>query len=333
VVLILLLLLGGYVLGWSPLSTQLRLAMLLAELGLAIVLGCELVHIRDFMGVGGDMSRMNTVFKFYMIVWILFALVTAAALAELWPALVAKVKRRATVRTSGGALVGAAAGLLAVWAAANYFQVTTDRPWLTGLLAVSLLALPWVRSLWPKTEGVRAAWFAVLGAIVFTTAIYPPLSLYNRTRLCSQFRNPTLNGEAYLARMNPQDAKAIAWINQNIRHTDIVLEAPGSQGYNCFDTRVAVFTGQPTLIGWIGQEEQMRYNPALTGSHTEDAKRIFNSWNIEEAQQLMARYRVQYVYVGANEKKAFFAPGLEKFSRFMNTVYNQDEVTIYKVRE
>jgi len=332
-VLLILLIIGAGVLGWRPLSPQLRLAMLLAEVGLAIVFGCELVHIRDFMGVGGDMSRMNTVFKFYMIVWILFALAAAAALSVVWPALREKIRGRAAAAPVPGKLIGAsAAGILALWAAAFYLQATADAPWLVWLLGLAILVLPWVRALWPKTPGVRAAWTAALAAILFTVALYPPLSLYNRMRLCSEFKHATLNGEAYLDRLNPQDAKAIAWINENIKRTDIVLEAPGPQGYNCFDTRVAIFTGQPTLIGWVGEEEQMRYNPALTGSHTEDANQIFGTPDAATAQRLLERYRVRYVYLGQNERKRYPPQGLDKFRQFMDVVYDTDGVTIYKVR-
>lgn len=328
-----LLLCGGYVLGWRPLSAQMRLALLLAELGLAIVFGCEIVHIRDFMGVGGDMSRMNTVFKFYMIVWIFFAVAMAAVMSELWPAITAKIKSRAAAaRGAGWKTPAAAAGVLALWAAADYFQTNTDAPWFTLLLALCLLGVPWAWAWRPKDENTRRAWSAVLGAAVFATALYPPVSVFNRMKLCSQFKFPTLNGTAYLARMNPQDAKALAWINDNLRRTDIVLEAPGQQGYNCFDTRVAIFTGQPTLIGWVGEEEQMRYNPALTGSHTADANRIFGTADPAEAARLMERYQVKYVYMGANERKAYPPYGLDKFRNFMDTVYDQDGVAIYQMR-
>lgn len=330
-VLLLLLAAGGGVL-FLRLTPELKLATLLAELGLAIVFGCELVHVRDFMGVGGDMSRMNTVFKFYMIVWVLFALAATAALSQLWPRL-GTVRRRRADRVPAWRFPAWVAGVLAVWALANYFQVHTEVPWLSWTLVLCLLVLPWAYAAWSDLPWARPAWQAVLAAAVFCAALYPPISLYNRMRLCSEFKHPTLNGAAYLDRMNPQDAKALAWVRKTLTSTDIVLEAPGVQGYNCFDTRVAIFTGLPTLIGWIGQEEQMRYWPELTGSRTEDANRIFGTPDVELARRLMQRYRVTYVYVGANEKKAYPAYGLDKFRTFMDVVYDADGVTIYRVRE
>ncbi len=352
-VLTLFLLMGAFVLVARPLTPQGMMTMLLAELGFAVVWGCEWVHIKDFMGTGGDMSRMNTVFKFYMVVWILFALVIASGLQRvLSRPLPVEPERKPGSKTprrsvkalavaepawvgvwSGNnrlRLFGGAAALLVLWIVGNFYQVNTEWPWLTLLLFGSLILVPWLYAAEPK----RYAWIwsVCLLVIVGVVSLYPPLSLYNRMHLCSEFKHPTLNGEAYLDRMNPSDAKALAWINENITRTDIVLEAPGPQGYNCFDTRVAIFTGQPTLIGWIGEEEQMRYNNELTGSRVQAANQIFGSPYIPYTQKLMEKYQVKYVYVGGNERKAYPAPNLEKFRQFMDVVYEQEGVTIYRVK-
>lgn len=56
---------------------------LLGFLGLGILLGCEVVYLRDFLQ-GGDYRRMNTIFKFYIQAWVLLSLAGAAALPQLW---------------------------------------------------------------------------------------------------------------------------------------------------------------------------------------------------------------------------------------------------------
>ncbi len=55
---------------------------LLGFLGLGILLGCEVVYLRDFLQ-GGDYRRMNTIFKFYIQAWVLLSVAGAAALPQL----------------------------------------------------------------------------------------------------------------------------------------------------------------------------------------------------------------------------------------------------------
>lgn len=334
VVLGLLVLALAYVLGWKPLTPGLRLAMILALLGFLIVLGCEIVHVRDFMGVGGDMSRMNTVFKFYIVVWIFLALAAGAVADHLLEAgkEVLSGWREVFSQRRWLSTLGYMLALFVLMAWANYSQENTDTPWLSWLLFAALILVPLAWAVRPQQQHLRRAWMAVLGCVVIIEALYPPIALYDRMHLCSNFQHPTLNGTAYLDRLLPREVKALRWIDKHVDHMDIILEAPGKRGYNCFDTRIAIFTGHPSLIGWVGQEEQMRYNDRLTGSRTADADRIYSTLNIGEAQRLLERYHVNYVFVGNNERAAYSRAGLEKFQRFMDLVYNQDNVRIYKMR-
>ncbi len=48
----------------------------------AILLGVEIIYLQDFLG--GEWKRMNTLFKFYVQVWVLMSLLAALALPELW---------------------------------------------------------------------------------------------------------------------------------------------------------------------------------------------------------------------------------------------------------
>ncbi len=56
---------------------------LLAFLALGILLGCEVVFLKDFLQ-GGDHYRMNTIFKFYTQAWVLLGVVAGASLPRLW---------------------------------------------------------------------------------------------------------------------------------------------------------------------------------------------------------------------------------------------------------
>jgi uncharacterized membrane protein len=54
--------------------------------GFLVLVGCELFYLKDFLQ-GGDHRRMNTLFKFYIQVWVLFGLAAAVALPRLWASL------------------------------------------------------------------------------------------------------------------------------------------------------------------------------------------------------------------------------------------------------
>jgi YYY domain-containing protein len=66
-------------LGWrSRIDPRWQMALVFVGVGLALSLFVEFVVLR------GDISRMNTVFKFYLQVWVLFALAGAAAASLVW---------------------------------------------------------------------------------------------------------------------------------------------------------------------------------------------------------------------------------------------------------
>lgn len=79
-----LLILAGIVTLSDDSQPERRFIHLLAFLGLGILLGCEVVYMRDFLQ-GGEYHRMNTIFKFYIQAWVLLSVAGAAALSQLWP--------------------------------------------------------------------------------------------------------------------------------------------------------------------------------------------------------------------------------------------------------
>ena len=52
----------------------------------------------------------------------------------------------------------------------------------------------------------------------------------------------------YMNKATKEDAKAIAWINENIEGRPVILEANGDS-YTLYN-RVSFLTGCPTVVGW-----------------------------------------------------------------------------------
>lgn len=78
-----LVILSGLLVLEGEYQPETRFAHLLFFLGLGILLGCEVVYMRDFLQ-GGEYYRMNTIFKFYIQAWVLLSVAGAVALPQLW---------------------------------------------------------------------------------------------------------------------------------------------------------------------------------------------------------------------------------------------------------
>jgi len=81
------------------------LQRLLVLVGLAILLGVELIYLKDFLA-GSDWRRMNTVFKFYIQAWVLLGVALGSALPALW-------RRLSAIRGLGGVWQGVVSLLVA----------------------------------------------------------------------------------------------------------------------------------------------------------------------------------------------------------------------------
>lgn len=60
-----------------------QFAVLLAVTSFAVLAGTQIVYLKDFLS-GGDWYRMNTLFKFFSQVWVLFGITAAIALPRIW---------------------------------------------------------------------------------------------------------------------------------------------------------------------------------------------------------------------------------------------------------
>ena len=90
-------------------------------------------------------------------------------------------------------------------------------------------------------------------------------------------------------------------------------------------------TGIPTVLGWPGHELQWRGSSEPFEGREQDVATIYQTKDVEEAKTLLAWYRVDYVYVGPRERESYGEDGLGKFSSFMDTVFQQDAVTVYRL--
>ena len=179
---------------------------------------------------------------------------------------------------------------------------------------------------WLRTGFVTLFW------ILFVMGMFYPV-LGNISRAGNFDHPPTLDGIDYLAESQPDDHAAIAWLNENVAGAPVILEAPGRGGSSyVYEGRVSALTGLPTLLGWAGHEGQWRGSYEVQGAREPDIETLYNTLDTETALTLLDKYDITYVYVGLLERSKYDPRALEKFARFMDVVYENEGVTIYKVR-
>ncbi len=160
--------------------------------------------------------------------------------------------------------------------------------------------------------------------------VYPALAIPARAREYDS--PPTLDGAAYLYQTQAPDFAAIAWLNENVEGTPVILEAPADhyRAY-AYEGRVSAFTGLPTVLGWGGHEHQWRGNYDEPARREPDIEQLYATTSPTEALTLLERYGIRYVYIGPVEQSRYPAAGLAKFAQLMELVYDANGVKIYHI--
>jgi len=271
------------VLRWRMESKR-RFIWLLFGIGLALSLAVDLVVLK------GDIGRMNTVFKFYLQIWVLWSIVVAVALSQL-----AERLRR-----------------------------------------------------WRPDH--RQLWWGGFAVLLILASLYPVLA--TKAKIGDRFdpqTGPSLDGMAYMKRAVYYDGEpielgwdyeAINWLLDNVEGSPVIAEANTEpRGLYRWGSRVSIYTGLPTILGWSWHQRQQR--SAMPGEWIDrrlnDIQRLFSETNPETALEILRRYDVRYIYVGDVERIYYPVAGLEKFEvmraqGLLDLVHYNERVRIYEVR-
>ncbi len=331
-------------------SPALLLACLLAATGLALGIFVE------FFTLQGDVGRMNTVFKFYLQVWIMWGLVSAAALVWTLDHFLAS---RATQPVPAAPIKPARRGGLLY---DDPIAAGTGDGETGGTLALPSLAasapegarlLSWSFDLGLGLRWWQWCWLGAAGALLLAALAFPLGG--TPARLADRFNAlpPTLDGMAYMQYATLTDAsaevtalhpggatlrlwadfEAIRWMQQHIAGSPVVLEASVPE-YR-WGARVAKYTGLPAVLGWRWHQVQQRgtYAP-LVDQRLRDVQTMFNDPSPSRVVPLLEKYHVRYIYVGDLERAYYSAAGLAKFDQLPGVapIYQRDGVTIYEVQ-
>ncbi len=208
--------------------------------------------------------------------------------------------------------------------------------------AVSLAWLVARASREPLARPARWPWLAVAALLAAAGLCYPLFASEAKIGLRFAPLPLTLDGMAYMDDAQyrdrerdlnlPGDARAIRWLRATVQGTPTVLE--GRAPIYRWGSRVSVYTGLPTVLGWDWHEQQQRAAyVASIQERASDVQRAFDSPNPAEALAVLRKYDVRLVYVGGLERAYYSGAGLAKLATMpeLRLAYDTDGVRIYEV--
>jgi YYY domain-containing protein len=214
----------------------------------------------------------------------------------------------------------------------------------TLLALAAAAAFPLVLRLLRRAgEVFIGGWFTLLLVLVMAGAVYPLVATPSRVSLRFQnYPGLTLDGLAFMrtARYehdgNPielqWDAQAIDWMKENLRGLPVVLQSE-AEFYRAYGVRIAANTGFPTVLGRLHQDEQRPAAPVL--EREADVRALYSTPDPTTAVNLLAKYQVDYVYVGPAEQNFYDRAGLAKWDDLVGTTlelaYENPGVRLYRV--
>jgi YYY domain-containing protein len=268
-----------------PTGRRVVLALMSAALGLTLLV--------EIIVLDGDVGRMNTVFKFYLQVWLMLSV---------------------------------ACGPAAVWAWAS------------------------IR----RTKRLRLVWQGTLAVLLFAAFLYPLLATAAKWGIRMNPDAPTtLDGAAFLPHVEygdtdyagqsrtvrlVEDLGAIEWLQRNVIGSPVVMEAHGGNPYRSIAARIAMYTGLPSVVGWDWHQRQQRAvaPDTLVTSRIADVNTFYNTLDVAEARNILARYGVEYIVVGSLENTYYWPEGQLKFDQMvaegtLQEVFRDEFARIYRV--
>lgn len=202
--------------------------------------------------------------------------------------------------------------------------------WLLFAIA-SAYGLYWVAAKLKATHGwlwLKGLWWGGVAVFLAAALAYPVAASFSRMDMFQ--RRPSLDGLAFVKGFDPAEYEAIEWLKGNIEGSPTIVEAPGG-AYTDFG-RVSSRTGLPTVIQWPGHEAQWRGPLKELGEREQDVNQIYSSPDAALVQRLLGKYGISYVYAGRLERARYGEASLGRFASTMDTVFQNQGVSIYRVR-
>ncbi len=267
-----------------------------AMLALAFAIGAGI----DVVIVKNDIVRMNTVFKFSLQAWQLYALGGAFAAWYVARALYAVEGYRPRFRPGRGF----AASVVA--------------------FAAVVLVLGSIIFLYSGTRARQERRFAETPVTLDGLAYLAKATFHEDAGTPDQRDDKLLN-------LN-DDRPLIDWLRTNVKGSPVIAEAVGPLYH--WTGRISMNTGLPAVIGWDNHQNQQRGDyGGLVAERRGDTARFYKDADPTFAERYLRKYNVSYVVVGTEELVFSTPGGIDKFAKLpaLSEVFRSGDYAIYGV--
>jgi YYY domain-containing protein len=319
------------------------------------------VFVEHFV-LSGDIERMNTVFKFYIVVWLLLCTAAAACLIDVLAWLRTQPKP-APVHLPEFALdhipavreVGSPIPALVAESTPTLAPDPVSTVGEGGLPVPALVPVAAPAPTFALKPVFRLVFSVAMAWLVFLAALYPVFAI--RAKIEERFVTSApvgLDGMRYMRDAEligfdieegdqpyplQADYEAIRWLQDNVNGSPVILEGTAGGNQYRWAGRFAIYTGLPGVVGWQWHQRQQRgaaFDDRVIYDRFADVETFYSSSEIPVAETILKRYRVRYVVVSAYEKMYYSPIGFSKFPRMagqglLREVYRNEHVTLYEV--
>ncbi len=293
----------------APTAPVMLFVYAMMALGFGLSGGVEIITL------DGDVGRMNTVFKFYLHVWMMWGVVGAFSV---WYIFGVMRPQEAFLRRAGEI---------------NAIFVRAPR-YAFAAVAVVMLVLTLVYPYFGTRARIHNRFDPSLGSSNDGLAWMDSdhISVAGKdNKYIVEYEATGVTGEHEVR----YTRDAINWVRQNVPGTPITIEAVGPS-YRSLGSRFAINTGLPTVVGWGFHQSQQRvkFNATLQPRQA-DVLEFYSTEDAGRASEILEKYNVQWVFVGDEEEFNYGKDGLAKFDDGLNGTlelrYENPAIRIFSV--
>jgi YYY domain-containing protein len=297
----------------APTTPVMLFVYAMMALGFGLCGGVEMFTLE------GDVGRMNTVFKFYLHVWMMWGVVSAFAL---WYVFAVMQPQQVFLRRLG-----------------ELSAVTVIAPRVAfGTLAVVLLLITVVFPVFGTRARISERFDPSLGAGNDGLAWMEAQNIREgcgsacgENKYVTEYENTGIVGEHELR----YTRDAINWMRQNVEGTPTLIEAVSIR-YRSMYARFAINTGNPAVLGWDFHQSQQRVKfTAGLNQRVADINEFYTTGDTGRARTILQKYGVGWVIVGDEEHFQYGESGMPKFEDglggALELAYENPSISIYRV--